>query len=824
MTIKLITTLIAFVFIISNNFGQCQSEDPQQNGSIRNEHREPKLDLVGLITGTDDRPESVYEQRGLWIAGFDPAGNIHMAIASGGSDVNYIPGPIIKNADADLLDDYCQYYNRIWTVSKSEIEAVKLMFISGTLSIDFIPKDILEWPAKSNPHLGRFSVDYDMAPFVDSNGDSNYNPLDGDYPIALADKPDFSAFQFNFTVYNGGGEDFSSADPISIELHQTNYMSNCQESTELDHSVFTHIKFINKGDITYSGFKLAVWEDIDLGVSTKSYIGCSPELNSTFIYSEPRIYENKPFPNSNYAIRSTVFFNKDIEGFMGYANGGIGAEPPQTTDPSDVNEIYNYLQNKWRDGTPLTEGGNGFNPSNSAIETNFIYPGMPNNPSSWSMLSEDNSFKDMRSLTQIYSGELTPGHEGVIDFVDHIKYSSTYNSEAMFEMYEDYINILKAEYSELINDTIVCDENECTSDCLWPGDVNSNGIVDGYDLILNGVAVAQELNSGPRRDRESIWWHPFSSQDWDEEVCGINAKNFDIDGGGLIDSSDFVYNVCNLGYELPDYQEEKIETLDSSVLNLKVSFNEDSVDYATGNFFDRIILFTTTLGDIDEPLAESIHGLSYEMRVDSHYFSIFGNESAVDPEGLFQYKSQFEYSERDELGFIIIDQDLPLTLSNFNGRDQVDGFPIIRTDYILRDNLTTNNPDGRDTLNVRFFNIKAINAAGEKIDVGVISDELILYNLTFDPDLILSDAYIIQEVNSLSIYPNPVGDHLYVTLEEVDSGSITIYNIQGQLLLQEKIINDNQLRIEIFGLSAGMHILRYMNQDGVGQTYKFIKL
>jgi hypothetical protein len=146
----------------------------------------------------------------------------------------------------------------------------------------------------------------------------------------------------------------------------------------------------------------AMWVDADLGCSDDDYIGCDTSKSLMYIYNQDQVDgqpgatcaggiatygSNIPLLGVDYfrgpkGVRSvpdtfTVdpddFVDEEYElgmnSFMYYNRGG-GNWPAATVDPSAPNEYYNYITGTWRDGTPLTDGGSGYNPGGTG---NRIY-------------------------------------------------------------------------------------------------------------------------------------------------------------------------------------------------------------------------------------------------------------------------------------------------------------------------------------------------------------------------------------------------------------------------------------------------------------------
>jgi hypothetical protein len=464
--------LLISVFLIGQAHSQCDPLDQSSISIISNDHRIPLSDIEALEAfygsgGSDfvdglTSPFNSIALRGVWMGGFDPSGNLHTAASdyyfNGVTD--YQPGPLLIDASVEQ-EELCSFYNRIWSVFEQELVDLKENFNSGQLNVDDIPIDILEWPAKNNPHNGEFAVDYDMAPFVDFNSDGVYDPLDGDFPIALDDNPDFSAFAFNFSVINDNvAHAVTRGTGVIMELHQSSYLTNCPSTEELNKSIFYRLKYLYKGQETLDQFKIGIWQDIKLGCNAYSYLGFSEELNANYVYRGIETGQDCgpgiDVPEGSFAIRSTVLLSDDIKSFMVYYNPGFGYTPAPLTDPTSAMSYYNYLDGRWRDATPLTYGGTGYNPGGNSPPANFAFSDFPNDPDGWSMITEDVGFNDIRSLITAFDGVVNPGDVGVIDFVDHMKYSTDYDDVSMFEIYPDVISTLREEYDMAINNRLSC--------------------------------------------------------------------------------------------------------------------------------------------------------------------------------------------------------------------------------------------------------------------------------------------------------------------------------------------------------------------------------
>lgn len=95
--------------------------------------------------------------------------------------------------------------------------------------------------------------------------------------------------------------------------------------------------------------------------------------------------------------------------------------------------------------------------------------------------------------------------------------------------------------------------------------------------------------------------------------------------------------------------------------------------------------------------------------------------------------------------------------------------------------------------------------------------ELFTFRLQLSGALSVTNAV----VKSISIYPNPVQDILYLTGKK-NLKNIEIYNVTGQKLLTQKI-GAQKAEINVSKLTSGMYIVVITTDDNKTETYKIIK-
>lgn len=466
---KSFTTSI-LILIVSCAIGQplCDTTALEQTSIIRNNYRQNSTNNLAQLIYNDSHSDPVFSGngidtlfdigyvRGIWVSASDPSGNLKVA-ASGYPEIgigDYAPGPIWADwfATAERIK-ICKFFRRALTISALEITEMKSLFASGSLDLSSIPIDILEWPALGNPHLDNFSIDVDLAPFYDNNNDGIYDPLEGDYPIARPENPEFIPHQFRFYVINDGRVHLnSSGTELGIEFQIIDYVVNTPLQSECATSVFTRIKYTNKSTEDFRDLRIGIWDDIDIGCTNDDdHVGSSPSLNSSFSYNATGVDSDvncdfKPVPNNYGVVKSLVFLNCNLDRFMHFYRNSPYVHQG---DPHNYENYHNYLTGRWLDGTELTAGGTGHNPG-STDTTSYAFSGLPNDPTGWYMEALGKGAYDTRSVSTTEISNLKPGESGVLDLADHILMSQEKTGLDIFDLYENSIRNLKKDFQSTI--------------------------------------------------------------------------------------------------------------------------------------------------------------------------------------------------------------------------------------------------------------------------------------------------------------------------------------------------------------------------------------
>lgn len=321
----------------------------------------------------------------LWIGGVDAGGQLKIAAQTyrqNGTD--FWPGPLDVNATT--TPSTINTYNKVWKINQCDIDAYSNWFISGTgpNPVGPIAMDVINtWPA-FNPNGSP------LAPFVDYDNDGLYDPSLGDYPKIKGD-------QAIFFVYNdkGGTHTETGGQAIGLEIQGMIYAYSCPKDSALYNTIFTNYKIINKSIYRLDSAFIGNWTDIDIGGAGTGYVGSDVTRGAYYGYdatSSNAIYGANPPAQAVVFLRGPWADPNGIDDAsistasgINYGDGivdnerlGMGKFMYYNNDftvqgnPTLAVQYYQYLNDIWKDGTPLTYAGDGHLGS---IPCDYAFPG-----------------------------------------------------------------------------------------------------------------------------------------------------------------------------------------------------------------------------------------------------------------------------------------------------------------------------------------------------------------------------------------------------------------------------------------------------------------
>lgn len=420
---KTLTTILSvfFTLILFNLNGQCPPSSGQYILSNQNQRFLVNTNGNLWFNGDDHYYENPIGSEkhtmfagGLWMGGTDDGGNLHLAANSYGlaaGNTDFWPGPIPLDGDVPAI--LCNRFDMLFPAESEEITAHRQDWNDNGVIDNSVPENILSWPAVGNPHFEELrgfelpEVAGGLAPFYDVNNNGLYEPMQGDYPLINGDHA-------LWMVYNDVGNVHSETTgtiPIGMEIQLMAYLYDSGNDV-IDNTSFYEYKLIYKGVESLNDFYLGFWMDPDIGCENDDFIGCLPEENLAYAYNGNENDECQegygtiiPMVGVKTIREGASAIETDMSGFVYYLNASTS---PTLNDPDIGPEYYNYLKGYWKNGSPFTQGGNGYtgsfgDPYPFAFDESIV------DNEIWTECTEDSQPGDRRCMMNFGGETLFPG-------------------------------------------------------------------------------------------------------------------------------------------------------------------------------------------------------------------------------------------------------------------------------------------------------------------------------------------------------------------------------------------------------------------------------
>lgn len=435
-----------FISLTALAFGCIISSQAQQTFSTREFIDINNIRTSVMVHGDMNRHPTTYESEcefpkgsgkhvagttALWMAGYNLQGQLAAAAQTYRQTGNdYWPGPL-TNGSTDRSTS--EKWAKVWKVSFFDINS---HLANHTHSIGNTPSNILEWPAKGNPHAKgnngvSLIIERDMAPFVDVNSDGKYNALDGDYPEIKGEQMLWWIFNDNGAVHS-----VTFTEALRVEVHAKAYAYS--RGTAIDNVVFYEMDIHNTNSMKLLTFRAGIFADMELGFYGDDYIGFDSARRLGYVYNgkqtdgsgQPGAYGDAP-PIAGYTLLEMPGENGVVQhpagSFMTYYNDGSNIGNPQNGV-----EFNNYLRATTRNGTHIkndfTGYGNISNGTGAGPDANYIFDGDPSDTSQWSECASKNPVGDRRFILATGDHTFNSGTSAKLAFALVITDTGRYNT------------------------------------------------------------------------------------------------------------------------------------------------------------------------------------------------------------------------------------------------------------------------------------------------------------------------------------------------------------------------------------------------------------
>ncbi|MEO6304917.1 MAG: T9SS type A sorting domain-containing protein [Bacteroidia bacterium] len=308
---------------------------------------------------------------------------------------------------------------------------------------------------------------------------------------------------------------------------------------------------------------------------------------------------------------------------------------------------------------------------------------------------------------------------------------------------------------------------------IWPGDANSDGIVDNTDVFELGL---WNLNTGPTRTLATNNYTGQIASNWTGTVSsGKNQNHADCNGDGTIDTNDTLAIFNNFS------QTHAFKAPDIFVTNADISI----VPTQTLLLANTLSSADIYLGSAIQPLT-NLYGVSFNIQFDS---SLVQNNSIY-----ISYNNSFFNTGNINFKKTLFANEKVYTASIRTNGTNVSGNGKIATLYFK----TKSNFPGNSVLNLSVVNPKVINNTGAPgvITAGTSSLQ-VLNDVGFNENSKLQNMVI--------IYPNPAKEFLYINNNLKETITIEMTDVFGRPLLKTSVTASD--KTDLKGLSTGVYFI-----------------
>jgi hypothetical protein len=368
----------------------------------------------------------------LWFGGLDAGNNLHVAAQTYrqmGND--WWSGPL-DTVGCHVDSATVAAYSKVWKVNRDTVIRFNQQFALGNVTNGNypVPTEIADWPGN-----GTGLASQNLAPYFDYNGDNNYNPYDGDYPLMKGDQMLWWVMNDAYGVHTETG-----GLPFCLEVRGEAWAYDCSsiaDSLSINYTTFYSYQIINRNTTeTYHDTYVGMWTDVDLGNADDDFIGCRVDEDYGYAYNADNIDESlQGYGTNPPMISCAVLKGPEADAGDGLDNNhdGVTDEAGESCmmnhfmyygadftihgNPTTAADYYGYLISHWLDNSHLLYGGRGDGTGCGAtsMPTDYIFSGMPYD-TGWTEASACNAPGDRRFLMSSGPFSMYPGQTKTLDY------------------------------------------------------------------------------------------------------------------------------------------------------------------------------------------------------------------------------------------------------------------------------------------------------------------------------------------------------------------------------------------------------------------------
>lgn len=341
---------------------------------------------------------------------------------------------------------------------------------------------------------------------------------------------------------------------------------------------------------------------------------------------------------------------------------------------------------------------------------------------------------------------------------------------------------------------------DCSADSVWPGDANSDKIVNLYDPLA--VALAYK-DTGSQRLNATINWQAAHCDFWEGSFLNnIDKKHADCNGDGIVDTADLHAITQNYGQVHAKGGRPQSKTTSGPDLYFTHSGIKPNPDSTVT--IKMLLGNATTVTDF--------YGLATNVNIDGLSLSTAPLLTLV-PSWVGNDTNTLNFTK--EISSTSIDWAHARTdHKNVNGKGQI---------AELTFTIPSNTPDGTLVTLSYDKTILIDNEGIEKTDFNALQDTFYVWHLPS------SVSVLKNGLEHISLYPNPAGEttilkyyapfniQVNISISDVTGKQIADYNVSA-------VKGNNNYSLDVANLNPGIYIVNVKTEDGAtAKTLRLVK-
>jgi ASPIC and UnbV/FG-GAP-like repeat/Secretion system C-terminal sorting domain len=319
--------------------------------------------------------------------------------------------------------------------------------------------------------------------------------------------------------------------------------------------------------------------------------------------------------------------------------------------------------------------------------------------------------------------------------------------------------------------------------CVWPGDTDSSGVVNHFDLLNIGLNYNMVGLTRSGQD-QNVNWYGHKADTWSKNTVNttVNVNHSDSDGDGFVSYKDTA--AINLHWE-KKHNLKSPNSTSSSTLNAAPPISIETSPVSENKRYS----FPIILGDNDN-LVSAIYGLGFSIDYDINKINANSINVTFDKcwlgKDILTISKNFEDIGRMEVALVRKNG------FNINGKGQIGTL-----------NFTFKNGVSNSSLSFGIKNSKAIDNTNRIL---ILSEKVTSSTITAVGD--------VNWDSKILVYPNPVETMLNIESNDLEIKQVELFDFRGIKLLN--IVSKSLVQtIDMKDFSNSFYILKISTDKGI---------